>query len=266
MKAAAVVGALLTSGAAMATEPTGLPLPPAPVQLVIPDAAAFDSALAGRWRLALTGAPEAGDPLLAAWRQSPLGTKLEDQWRRLAGELPWSWSEIRRMQPRAVGVALLNVGALEAVLAIETPLATLPIHPPAGHERVHEGVAYRSVAGGAADGVTGERRAGLAWTRLGRHLVLATSERALCLAIDESLAGRSVAAALPGLASLALDVASLRRDLYFRREFLFLDDSGDEQILAALDKAEGKKARAARFLGLSRSQLYTRLKRHGIVA
>lgn len=239
MKATALVGVLLASGAAMAAEPTGLPLPPGPVQLVIPDAVAFDTALAGRWRLALTGAPEAGDPLFAAWRQSPVGAKLEGQWRRLAGELPWSWTEIRRLQPHAVGVAVLSVGSLEAVLVIETPLATLPIQPPSGQERVHEGVTYRTVARGAADGATGERRAGLAWTRLGRYLVLATSERALCLAIDESLAGRSVNAALPGLASLALDVATLRRDLYFKREFLFLADSGDGPILAALREEAG---------------------------
>jgi transcriptional regulator with GAF, ATPase, and Fis domain len=43
-----------------------------------------------------------------------------------------------------------------------------------------------------------------------------------------------------------------------------LADVEREQIVEALDKAEGKKARAARFLGLTRSQLYTRLKRHGI--
>ncbi|HYB43472.1 MAG TPA: sigma 54-interacting transcriptional regulator [Candidatus Methylomirabilis sp.] len=36
------------------------------------------------------------------------------------------------------------------------------------------------------------------------------------------------------------------------------------QIVDALGRAEGKKARAARYLGLTRSQLYTRLKRHGI--
>lgn len=239
MKSTALIGVLLVSGTALAAEPTGLPLPAAPVQLVIPDASAFDAALAGRWRLALTGAPEAADPLVAAWRQTPVGAKFEDQWRRLSGELPWSWTEIRRLQPRAVGVALLSVGSLEAVLAIETPLATLPLKPPSGQERVHEGVAYRIVERGAADGATGERRAGLAWTRLGRHLVLATSERALCLAIEESLAGRSVAAPLPGLASLALDVAALRLDLYFRREFLFLADSGDERILAALRQETG---------------------------
>ncbi len=43
-----------------------------------------------------------------------------------------------------------------------------------------------------------------------------------------------------------------------------LADWERQQILDALEKAEGKKARAARYLGLTRSQLYTRLKRHGI--
>jgi DNA-binding NtrC family response regulator len=43
-----------------------------------------------------------------------------------------------------------------------------------------------------------------------------------------------------------------------------LADVEREQIRVALDRAEGKKARAARSLGLTRSQLYTRLKRHRI--
>jgi transcriptional regulator with GAF, ATPase, and Fis domain len=37
-----------------------------------------------------------------------------------------------------------------------------------------------------------------------------------------------------------------------------------QQILEALRRAEGTKARAARYVGLTRAQLYTRLKRHGI--
>ncbi len=230
---------LLWSCAAAAAEPGALPLPPAPVQLVIPDAAAFDAALTGRFRLALTGAADEGDPVVAAWRQTPVGSKLEDQWRKLSHDLPWTWAEIRRLRPRAVGLALLNVGALEAVLVIDTPLAVLPLNPPAGTAGVHQGVAYRMVAEGAGDGSTGERRLGVAWARLGSLLVVASSERALRLAIDESLAGRGVAAPLPGLASVALDVTALRKDLYFRREFLFPDAAVDGVVRAALRLEDG---------------------------
>jgi DNA-binding NtrC family response regulator len=39
----------------------------------------------------------------------------------------------------------------------------------------------------------------------------------------------------------------------------------ERQIVAdAMQKARGKKSRAARLLGLTRSQLYTRLKRFGL--
>lgn len=234
-----VIAGVLWAGAAAAAEPAGLPLPPAPVQLVIPDAAAFDAALTGRFRLALTGAAEEGDPVVAAWRQSPVGSKLEDQWRQLSHDLPWTWTEIRRLRPRAVGLALLNVGALEAVLVIDTPLAALPLQPPAGSAAVHQGVAYRQVVQGAGDGDNGERRMGVAWARLGSFVVIATSERALRLAIDESLAGRGVTAPLAGLASVALDVTALRKDLYFRREFLWGDGARDGVVRAALRVEDG---------------------------
>jgi transcriptional regulator of acetoin/glycerol metabolism len=37
-------------------------------------------------------------------------------------------------------------------------------------------------------------------------------------------------------------------------------------VLDVLKKAKGNKSRAAKFLGLTRSQLYTRLKRFGLDA
>ena len=87
-------------------------------------------------------------------------------------------------------------------------------------------------------------------------------ERALIICDGELITARDLGLSAPA-ASAAADpveppaVAARPRTLA---------DLEREQILEALDKAEGKKARAARFLGLTRSQLYTRLKRHGIGA
>jgi hypothetical protein len=134
-----------------------------------------------------------------------------------------------------VGFALLEVGHLEAVLAIDTPLARLPVAPRAGTARTHAGVPYQLVAPGAADGSEdSDRRMGLAWARMGSVLLVATSERALRLAVDESLAGRGFAAPLPGLISLELDLEALRKDRYFRREFLFGEGREEGKVRAAL--------------------------------
>jgi len=225
--------ALLATGPVAAAD-RPLPLPPAPVRLVIPDAGAFDRALTGRWRLALEGAARPDDPVLVAWRRSQVGAKLEDQWGRLSADLPWTWTEIRRLQPRRVGMALLDVGQLEAVLAIETPLAALPITPPLGEEKHHAGASYRLIASGAGDGVSDERRLGLAWARVEDVLLLATSERALRLALDAALAQAGFHAPLPGLASVELDLDALRKDLYFRREFLFGSGRETGALRAAL--------------------------------
>jgi hypothetical protein len=214
-----------------------LPLPPAPVRLVVPDVPAFDAALTGSFRRALTGAPAEGDPLTAAWRRTPVGTKLEAQWALLAQDLPWTWTEILRTKPRSLGLALLSAGELEAVLVLDTALAALPLDPPGGTTKSHAGTPYTVVARGARDGRLDDRRLGLAWARRGTHLVLATSERALLLVLDEAAASRGVAAFLPGLASLALDTDALSRDPYFRREFLF-EEGERGRVLAAL-RAEG---------------------------
>jgi hypothetical protein len=235
--------ACLALAAAEAASGAGLPLPEAPVRLVIPDAAAFDAALTGAFRAALVGRPDTSDPVVAAWRRTPVGSKLEAQWGSFASELPWSWDEIRALQPRSVGVALLSVGALEAVLVIESPLAALPASLPAlpdGEAKTHAGAPYRLVAAGAGDdGAPPGRRLGLAWARQGGRLLLATSERALKLVIDEDLAGRSVEPPLPGLASLELDLDALRKDLYFRREFLFGEGPERGRIRAALRREGG---------------------------
>jgi len=212
-----------------------LPLPDGPVRLVIPDAAAFDAALKGGYREALTGGVREDDALVTAWRRTQVGTKLEDQWNRLAGDLPWTWATIRKLQPRAVGLAILDVGHLEAVLAIETALAQLPVSLPQGQARTHAGVAYSLVTRGAADGSEDkDRRMGLAWARLGGRLLLATSERALKRAVDESLGGRGFKAPLPGLIAMELNLDQLRADRYFRREFPFPEGPEKGRIRAAL--------------------------------
>lgn len=217
-----------------------LPLPDAPVRLVIPDAAAFDAALSGRWRLALEGDADPNDPLVGAWRRTQVGAKLEDQWSRLAKDVPWSWADIRSLQPRRVGLALLDVGHLELVLVVDTPLLALPLSPPVGEAREHAGAVYRLVARGSADGASDERRMGLAWARLGSLLVLATSERALKLAIDAAQSGQGFDAPLAGLASLELDLDALRKDLYFRREFLFGAGPETGRVQAALRLEDGR--------------------------
>ena len=231
-RAGAVAAALLALPVSGAERP--LPLPDAPVRLVIPDAKVFDAALAGRWRLALEGRAALDDPVVAAWRRTQVGSKLEDQWSRLAKDLPWTWAQIRTLQPRRVGLALLDVGHLEAVLTIETPVATLPLTPPLGEEKLHQGVPYRLIAQGTADGASDERRMGLAWARHADRLLLATSERALRSALDAALAGTGFEAPLAGLACVELDVDALRQDLYFRREFLFGNGPEKGRVRAAL--------------------------------
>jgi hypothetical protein len=217
-----------------------LPLPLAPVRLLVPDAAAFDRALTGRFRLALEGEAPADDPVVTAWRRTQVGTKLEDQWTRLSADLPWTWAQIRRLQPRRVGLALLDVAQLEAVLAIETPLAALPVEPPLGEQKQHAGIAYRLVARGAADGAEDERRMGLAWARVEDRLLLATSERALVLALDASIQAAGFEPSLTGLVSVELDVDALRKDLYFRREFLFGATGESGVVRAALRLEDGR--------------------------
>ena len=217
-----------------------LPLPDGPVRLVIPEAAAFDAALTGGYRQCLNGEPREDDPLVTAWRRTQVGTKLEDQWSRLSADLPWTWDTIRKLQPRAVGLAILDVGHLEAVLVIETPLAQLPVTLPKGQARTHGGVSYAFVAKGAADGSEDkDRRMGLAWARMGGRLILATSERALKRTVDEALAGRGFQAPLPGLVAMELDLDALRKDRYFRREFPFPEGPEKGRVRAALRRSNG---------------------------
>jgi hypothetical protein len=211
------------------------PLPEGPVRILIADPAAFDAALKGGYRQLLVGDPEADDSLIAAWRKTQVGSKLEEQWTRLSGDLPLTWEQIRKLQPRSVALALLDVGHLEAVLVIDTPLAQLPLSLPAGKQRTHGGVAYALVTKGAADGSEDhDRRMGLAWARMGGRLLLATSERALLRTIDEAQAGRGFQTPLTGLISMELDLDALRKDRYFRREFLFAEGPEKGHVRTAL--------------------------------
>lgn len=215
-----------------------LPLPEAPIRIAIPDAGAFDSALSGAYRQFLVGDPADGDPVVAAWRKSRVGSKLEDQWGKLSSDLPWTWDQIAQLKPTAVGIALLQIGHLDAVLVVDTPLAKLPLKLPAGKPKTYAGVGYAMVAKGAADGNV-DRRMGLAWVRLGSRLILATSEHALKLAIDQAQAQRGFEAPMPGLVSMELDLAALRKDRYFRREFLFPEGPEQGSLRAALRNEGG---------------------------
>ncbi|HJW31730.1 MAG TPA: hypothetical protein VJ505_00055 [Holophagaceae bacterium] len=235
-----------------------LPLPDGPVRVVIPDASAFDAALKGGYREFLTGEPREGDPLMAAWRRTQVGTKLEDQWGRLSGDLPWTWEMIRKLQPKAVGLALLEVGHLEAVLVIETPLAQLPVALPQGRTRTHGGQSYVLVTPGAADGSEDkDRRMGLAWARMGGRLLLATSERSLKLALDEALAGRGLKAPLPGIVSMELNLDALGKDRYFRREFPFPEGPETGRIRAALRVENGQLIEVREGANEPRKGVYT---------
>lgn len=233
----------------------GLPLPDAPVRILIPDARAFDAALTGGPRAFLTGTSRRGDTVVPAWRQSQVGSKLEDQWGRLSGDLPWTWDTIRQLQPRAVALAILEAGHLEAVAVLETGLpATLP----PGTPKTHGGVAYALVTPGAPDaGADPARRMGLAWARMGDRLLLATSERALLLAIDEAQSGRTFAPALTGLVCMELDLDALRRDRYFRREFLWPAGPEKGRVHAALRQEGGALVEVREGAGEPRGSVYT---------
>jgi hypothetical protein len=80
---------------------------------------------------------------------------------------------------------------------------------------------------------------GLAWARMGSRLLLATSERALRLAMREAQAGRGLASPLPGLVAMELDLDALRKDRYFRREFLFPEGPEAGRLRVALRKEGG---------------------------
>jgi hypothetical protein len=234
---------LLAAATALPASAQLLPLPEAPVVLVSTDPAALDRALSGGLRKALAGTAGADDPVTKGLRQTRVGGKLDEQWALFAGDLPLTWTEVAATRPTALGLALLSAGDLEAVLAVRTPLAKLPFDLPAGESRSRNGVPYALVSRGAGDEKTLDRRIGLAWARVEGTLLLATSERALLLALDRAAAKKGYDAFLPGLVSARLDLAALRGDRYFRREFLFAEGLGGTEsgvVLCALREENGK--------------------------
>ena len=240
MRSAFLLAALVTLGAsAEPADGRGVPLPPAPVRVVIPDVPAFDAVLAGAYRRALLGAPDEDDPVTAAWRRTPVGTKLEDQWGKFAPDLPWNWADVLKLKPRTLGLSLFSAGSLEAVFVIDLPLAVAVPLPPGTAKQTAAGAPYSLVARGAGDSAEGDRRMGLAWARSAGWLFLATSEKALVAALDEAGAGREWKAPLSGLVAMELDVAALEKDRYFKREFLF-GPSGEGRVAAALRTESGR--------------------------
>ena len=216
-----------------------LPLPDAPVVLRITDVPAFDRALTGGFRKALSGKLPDADPAALAWKRTRVGGKLESQWTLFAADLPLSWPEILSLHPSEIGFALLSAGDLEAVMAVRTPLAALPVKLPAGSPRTHHGVTWHFVSRGAGDLKTLDRRIGLAWARTGDLLLVATSEQAMLLTLDAS-AETAKTPRLEGFAHLKLDMDRLTKDHYFRREFLFPEGRAARGVVEAALRLEGE--------------------------
>lgn len=222
-----------------------LPLPKAMIRLAIPDVAAFDAALGGGFRKALYGTLPEDDGVARGFNQSQVGAKLQDQWTRFRGEQALSFQTILDLQAKSAALAVLNIGQMEMVLVMETPLAALPDLFEAGTSRVDQGKSYHLVRTGAADeGADGETRMGLAWAFDSGRLIIATSERAMKLSLAAVAAGERFAPKLAGLASLELDLEALGSDLYFKRDFLFgsLPEAGESKgkISAALRLESGR--------------------------
>ena len=93
------------------------PLPDAPVVLRITDVPAFDRALSGGFRKALSGKLPDSDPAASAWKRTRVGGKLDAQWALFAADLPLSWPDILSLRPTEIAFTLLSAGDLEAVMA-----------------------------------------------------------------------------------------------------------------------------------------------------
>ena len=205
-----------------APAPAGLPLPAAMIRLSIPDVRAFDAALGGGFKKALYGTLPEDDGVARGFAQSQVGAKLHDQWTRFRGDAALSFQTLVGLQASSAALAVLNIGHMEMVLVVETPLAALPDIFEAGTSRIDHGKTYHLVRTGAADeGADGETRMGLAWARDRGLLVITTSERAMKLTLAAVAAGERFTPKLDGLAALELDVDALQGDLYFKRDFLF---------------------------------------------
>lgn len=236
---------LSLTGPVASAQPEGLPLPASMIRISIPDVSAFDAALGGGFRKALHGTLSEDDGVARGFNQSQVGAKLQDQWSRFRGETALSFQTILDLQASSAALAVLNIGHMEMVLVVETPIAALPGIFEAGTSRIDHGKTYHLVRTGAADeGADGETRMGLAWARDSRTLIIATSERAMKLALGAVVSGERFAPKLEGIASLELDLDALRNDLYFKRDFLFgsLAEAGESRgrVSAALRLESGR--------------------------
>ena len=232
MRGRLLLGLILLPAAASA----GVPLPPAPVRIVIPDRGGLrcipDRSVPPRPHRSA----RRGDPVVAAWRRSQVGAKLEDQWSKLAGRSsvdldhdPGAPPEGGRLRParrrrprRRDGGRRRRRGPARALEA-----------------RNGEGPWRNPLSGGGRSAPPrGPAKPNVAWgwpgPRPRDRLFLATSEEALTLALDELLAGRSFEAPLAGLVSVDLDAEALAKDRYFRREFLFGPTAPAGHVRAAL--------------------------------
>jgi len=231
-------------GAATAPATPGLPLPGAMIRLSIPDVRAFDAALGGGFRKALYGTLPEDDGVARGFAQSQVGAKLHDQWNRFHGDAALSFQTVLDLQASSAALAVLNIGHMEMVLVLETPLAILPDLFADGTSRIDHGRTYHLVRTGAADeGAEAETRMGLAWARDRGLLVITTSERAMKLSLAAWAAGERFTPKLAGLAGLELDLDALKDDLYFKRDFLFGALSASEshgRLSAALRLESGR--------------------------
>jgi len=231
-----------------------LPLPDAPVRLVIPDVGAFDKVLSGSYRQLLENDVSDNDPMFAAWKRSRTGSKLDAEWEAFKGKFSLNWKTLRRMQPTCIGLALLNVGHLEAVMVIETPIAVLSLSLPNGDKNTYNGVSYNVIARGAADGQgDDDGRMGFAWAAFKGSLIFSSSERALKLALDVALSGNGYTPSLDGLVCLDLNLDELRSNIYFKREFRFPRGPETGRVYAALRLQGENLVEVRRGVGESRS-------------
>jgi hypothetical protein len=235
----------------------GLPLPDAPVRLVIPDVKAFDKILSGAYRQLLEGSLPSNDALLASWKRTQIGSKLDAQWEAFTDKISLNWQRLQAMQPSSMGLALLDVGHLEAVLVIETPLAIVSLTLPNGSQKTYNGITYTMVVEGTADGSDDQdQRMGLAFAKMGNRMILASSERALKLALDEAISGKSYTPALEGLACLDLNLDVLRNNRYFKREFPFPEGPETGRLYAALRQQDGNIIEIRQGKGDSRTPVF----------
>jgi hypothetical protein len=156
----------------------------------------------------------------------------------------------------------LNVGHLEAVVVIEAPLAAPSLSLPGGEKKTHNGTSYSMVARGAADGSGGSGvdddngRMGFAWASLNGRLFLASSERAMKLALEAAIAGNDYVPALDGLVSMELNLDELRGNLYFKREIRFPNGPETGRVHAALRQQGGNLVEVRRGVGETRASVF----------